>query len=92
MTSLACAVCLISDKDASEVIKPPAYIYTCILFQSSNTLGDKKFDSVDELVEDGLITLYLQKHGVAEAMERGRHNTLARKSNAQSRLKRKHGK
>ena len=55
-------------------------------------VGDKKFDSLEELVEDGLIILYLQKHGVVEAMEEGRHNTLARKKKAQNRLKRKHGK
>lgn len=53
--------------------------------------GDKKFDNLQDLVEDGLITLYLQNHDVAKAMEEGRTCTLARKK-TQKKLKRQHGR
>ena len=41
-------------------------------------LGDKKFDRISELVEDGLITLFMSKHNVAQALERGRKVTRSK--------------
>ena len=53
--------------------------------------GDKKFASVEDLVQDGLITLYLQKHDVAKLMEEGR-NRMARNNEKVRQLKRQDGK
>lgn len=44
------------------------------LFYKDDThfVGDKKFDKLEELVEDGLITLFLMKHNVGQEMQKGR--------------------
>ena len=62
------------------------------MFDSSLVFaGDKKFASVEDLVQDGLITLYLQKHDVAKVMEEGR-NRMTRKNEKVRQLKRQDGK
>lgn len=43
------------------------YRYTCI--------GEKRFDDVHELVQDGLITVYLSQYNVMQALEKGRDIT-----------------
>ena len=51
-------------------------MYTRNIYAAHSHTGDKKFDKVEELVEDGLITLFLKKHDAGQAIEKGR--TLAR--------------
>ncbi len=53
--------------------------------------GENKFEQLEDLVQDGLITLYLQKHDVAKVMEEGRNNTLLFRSSKQRRLRRQDG-
>ena len=54
--------------------------------------GDKKFESLEDMVQDGLITLFLQKHDVAKLMELGRKDSMACKNEKNMRLKRQHGR
>ena len=50
--------------------------------------GEKKFECLEDLVQDGLITLYLQQHNAGLTMQRGRV-VVRHKSQRQTRLKRK---
>ena len=53
--------------------------------------GEKRFDCIEDLVQDGLITLYLQKHDVAKVMEEGRNKTMVRREQSR-RLRRQDGR
>ncbi len=50
------------------------------LFYEDQThyVGDKRFDNLEELVEDGLITLCMMKHDVGQEMQKGRAVTRKR--------------
>lgn len=58
-------------------------------------LGDNHFEGIEDMVQDGLITLYLQQHNVAQTMHEGRMESMARRKRAEKRLhvlQRAHGK
>jgi hypothetical protein len=58
-------------------------------------LGENTFENLEDLVQDGLITLYLQRHNVAQAMHEGQMQSMVRRKRAEKKLKllkRTHGK
>ena len=50
-------------------------------------IGENKFEVLADLVQDGLITLYLQQHNVSETMQEGRMQSIARKKRKEKKLK-----
>ena len=48
--------------------------------------GENHFESIEELVQDGLISLYLQQYNVAQTIYEGRLNSLARRVKAEKKL------
>ncbi len=52
--------------------------YQLFYEDSAHFVGDKRFDSLEELVEDGLITLFMMKHDVGLEMQKGRAVTRKR--------------
>lgn len=57
--------------------------------------GENQFENVEDLVQDGIIILYLQQHNVAQAMHEGRLLSMARRRKTEKQLKllkQSHGK
>lgn len=68
----------------------PIIHFTCL-----ETAGENRFESVEDLVQDGLITLYLQQHNVVQTMHEGQMQSMARRKKAKrqlKQLKRVHGR
>ena len=58
-------------------------------------VGENAFESLEDLVQDGLITLFLQRHNVAQTMHEGQVQSIVRRKKAEKKLKqlkRTHGK
>ena len=58
-------------------------------------VGENRFEILKDLVQDGLITLYLQHHNVAQTMHEGQMQSMLRRKATEKRLKllkRAHGK
>ena len=58
-------------------------------------IGENRFESFEDLVQDGVIILYLQHHNVAQTMQEGRLLSMARRQKTEKQLKllkRSHGK
>lgn len=58
-------------------------------------IGENTFESLEDLVQDGLITLYLQHHNVAQTMHEGQMQSMVRRKKEEKKLKslkRTHGK
>ncbi len=56
---------------------------------------DNHFEDIDDLVQDNLITLFLQQHNVAQTMHEGQMMSMVRRKSAQLKmqgLRRAHGK
>ena len=45
------------------------FLFVCVC------VGEKRFEVLHELVEDGLISVYLSQHNVMQALEKGRDVT-----------------
>lgn len=50
-------------------------------------VGENRFEDIEDLVQDGLITLYLYRHNATQTMQEGQLETMARRKRAEKKLK-----
>ncbi len=72
-------------------------VYACTYYYMVHMqiIGENRFEDFGDLVQDGLIILYLQHHNVAQTMHEGRLLSMARRQKTEKQLKllkRSHGK
>lgn len=80
---------------AVETISSPSEMHACMYILCTLYIGENRFESLEDLVQDGLITLYLQRHNVAQTMHEGQMQSMLRRKVAEKKLrllKRTHGK